>query len=439
VLDDIVFDGKNLSNNLFLPRTGNRWMPDMQSDDDDDSEDSDDGDDIDVFSDDGHGDDGELSGISERGREIYKWKQEHFFSNVQLATKDVSEPHPDWAARLRNPAHVEKLMASFCASGSINTDIQGVVISTALFNAKKDAENAGKAFSISVQQILQHGPIQVFGGDHSREATTRLREKFKNGIVWKILPTQVYFAEASEETYRILRIIGNVDNKQAGLQLKQQFAEIVLQIRRHLHAVETNTPGRILQKKAINAMKEDYAFSLGLPLTSVGQIYLIARMPLVSWTPTELMLLGKCKPTEVKGRKKPKLFKVPTSAHPFTLLGNIPHAYVAKMLWKVVNGIYDVKALRAECHRVKATLRIQVEATGQLHATQTLEPDDSGRISWKSVAKKFPNIGCRSFIDRWLPVVTLLKQREPLPQAFNSDLEKLVAAANKETVSFVLC
>ena len=43
---------------------------------------------------------------------------------------------------------------------------------------------------------------------------------------------------ADDETYRMLRLLGNMDNKAAGIQLKTDFRTIVEQAHRHLCALD---------------------------------------------------------------------------------------------------------------------------------------------------------------------------------------------------------
>lgn len=377
---------------------------------------------------------GQFGGVGERGKEVYLWKAKHLLGKMKVDALDLSEPSLEWAARIRNQEHVDRLKTSFQQHGSVNQDIHAVVIDGekwAQFQSFKDTGTEPSGSLVDVNALKEGKGMQVFAGDHSRQATAELRKRYPNTIIWNTLPTDVYIAPPSPETFRMLRIIGNMDNKIAGFNLNTDFATVVKQMRRHYQAIlrQFKRKGEEPAKKHVVTMKEDYAFSLGVPLASVGQMFQLANFSEECWDPCEKILTGNCKPFMPLGAKKPKQYKIPHSAHPFTLLGGIPDRVVAKLLNKVVSGEFDFKMLRTECTKVKGIRRIKAEAMQQLKTAHDgdMETDpDTGAITWASVSKAFPSIGCPDFINRWLPVVKECPARQPLPVNFFDEIEREV-------------
>ena len=369
---------------------------------------------------------------------MHHWRTQHCIARqVLLNPASLAEPDPAWSARICKPSHVQKLMESFMKTASVNNNVQAVIIDTELFELYRREPKHAKFRDMSA--LASEYELMTFAGDHSRQACAELHERYPNTVVWSSVPTDIYLCAQSDTDIRMLRMLGNVDNMAAGLQLASDFAIIVQQLRRHYMAIMRS--GGVLNKKRLLEIKEDYAFSLNIPLPSVNQFFQIAQLGPKAWPFCEQILQGKCKPfRNAVGRKNksktPKPIPVPKSAHAFTLLGNIPDEVVAKLLRRVVEGEIDVVGLRKACTKVKGQLRLKTETIQFLKDRGNLQPDQDGAYTWKCVVSQFPQIGCRKWLDIWLPTVQKCAVREPLPSQLYDEIQRSANQARFEQVHF---
>ena len=377
-------------------------------------------------------------GVSPQGASMHHWRSQHCIARqVLLNPSYLAEPDPAWSARIRKPSHVQKLMDSFMKTASVNNNVQAVIIDTELFELyRREPKHSKFRDMVALAADYQ---LMTFAGDHSRQACAELHERYPNTVVWSAVPTDIYLCAEEDADIRMLRMLGNVDNMAAGLQLASDFAIIVQQLRRHYMAIMKS--GGVLNKKRLLEIKEDYAFSLAIPLPSVNQYFQIAQLGPKAWPYCEKILQGQCKPfRNAVGRKNknkaPKPIPIPKSAHAFTLLGNIPDEVVAKLLRRVVEGEIDVVGLRKACTKVKGQLRLKTETIQFLTDRGNLQPDQDGAYTWKCVSAQFPQIGCRKWLDIWLPTVEKCAQREPLPSQLYDEIQRSANQAQFEQVHF---
>ena len=221
-----------------------------------------------------------FAGIDSKGKEVYIWKKSHYLAQFSMRAAMLSAPDPAWSARIVNEEHVQQLMRSFQRNASVNERLKAIIINTNLYSRWQSLLAQGEALPPEfkdVSELAKGNPMMVFAGDHSREAAARLYARYPSNVVWDQIPVSLFIAPEGEDTYRMLRMIGNVDNMSAGLQLKSDFATLVLQMRRHYVAITGGhlDRGRSAERKKMQALKDDYAYSLQMAMPGVNQLFAI--------------------------------------------------------------------------------------------------------------------------------------------------------------------
>ena len=388
---------------------------------------------VDVAKDDmGPEDEDSFAGIDAKGKEVYLWKRKHYLGKFSCRACELSPPDPAWSARIVNEEHVQVLMASFQKTASVNERLNAIIINTQMYQKRESILAQGEDLPpefTDFSSLASGNDLMVFAGDHSREAASRLFSRYPNNVVWDQIPVSLYIAPENEDTFRMLRMIGNVDNMQAGLQLKSDFATLVLQMRRHYMAITGGSlnRGKSVERKKMQALKDDYAYSLQMAMPGVNQLFAIAQLPEVAWEKCEKILKGQTQPlTSSKPGKKPTKVGIPKSSHPFTLLGGLAPEVVAVLFQRVIDGRYDWAQLRAECTRLKAVIRIKSAVVEHLVQTENLTEDEHGQHTWECVKSQFPCIGNQKFVERWTRTVMKLKARDSLPVQFYDHVQATI-------------
>ena len=170
-----------------------------------------------------------LEGLDKLAKITMPWKKRHRFATIFMRARDIADPSPAWAARVRNDEHVGNLMSSFKKTGSVNESVHLVCLDTSLYEGWK-AGNCKDAEDRLDMEAVFHSPAKLrpFAGDHTRVACERLAERFPKCQLWAWIKADVYLAANNFAACRMLRMLGNIDNKAAGLQLSTNFAQILL-------------------------------------------------------------------------------------------------------------------------------------------------------------------------------------------------------------------
>ena len=399
---------------------------------------------MDIAKDDmGPEDEDRFAGIDARGKEVFLWQKMHYLGKFSMRAAMLAAPDPAWSARITNEDHVEELMRSFQRTASVNERLKAIIINSGLYQKWQSVKDRLEPLPPELRQISQlsaNNDLMVFAGDHSREAAARLYARYPSNIVWDQIPVSLYLAPKNEDTSRMLRMIGNVDNMSAGLQLKSDFATLVMQMRRHYVAItgghHMDRARSSVERKKMQALKEDYAYSLQMAMPGVNQLFAIAQLPEIAWEKCEKILKGQTQPLASSSSKKGKATKVgiPKSSHPFTLLGGLAPEVIAVLFQRVIDGRYDWTQLRAECTRLKAVLRIKSACIENLVQTESLEADEEGNHTWECVKEQFPSVGNQKFVEQWTRTVMKLKARDSLPVQFYDHVQATVQEAKAHRV-----
>ena len=308
------------------------------------------------------------------------------------------------------------------------------------------SQGADVEANIPVAELVStKGGLMVFSGDHSRAACTRLAADYPNGRPWKLMPIEIFIGPPLESTYRILRLLGNQDNYKAGVQLRSDFATLILQLHRHYSAICQSAEDDAQLKVMLREMKADYAYSLQIPVASVGQQMQLAMLTGRAWAACEKILLGDTRPytNPSRGKGKAKPLGPPKSSSPFTTMGGLSEEVITALLEKVVLGKLDWQGLRNECLRIKAVNRIKLTVIETMTATNSIvRASVDQAVSWKMVVEQHPRIGCKSWVNQWVPVVVKIGARAKLPPDFYTSIERLSKEGLRRQVrvcEFVIC
>lgn len=371
-----------------------------------------------------------MDGISDEGKSIMSWKSQHFCALVHLRAEDLVTPNELWAARYRNEAHIADLMSSFRRLGGISRGVAAVVVSNVLYREMISWTQQGRdpaSFPFTLNDFKTHGQgLQTFMGDHTRVAAKRLAAKFSRTRLWKSFNVEVFVAPETQLTFRHLRMIGNVDNTAAGLQLKQDFPAVVQQMHEHYVALcDAYPPGRE-RDNAVQTMRKDKQYSLAIPLPSVNQIFGIARRTGRVWDLVNTILKGQCEPFNNKRQPPPK------SAHPFVKMGSLDDDVVERILIGAVQGTYRINDIKVQCGLAKA--RVKVKKCIVDHVCAVYGSANQSFEDFDDVITEYPAIGEDGFLAPWVKFASDAKDSEDMPSGFYAAVNKHVDAARTAQV-----
>jgi hypothetical protein len=391
-----------------------------------------------LYADGDDSDDGSYEGISDHGRALLRWKEQHLLAkSASLDPTWIKEPNPVWGSRFRNEKHLATLDAAFKASGSINEHVNVILESYEAYEAmlqwRQNRTNADLVKRLDLSLLAKEGRgYEAFAGDHTRCVVTNLRRQYPKTGLWQLIPKcEVYVAPPTPETRRMLRILSNQDNINQGLQLKQDFETVVEQMHRHLHSLESEYPDGV-PPQAVKDMRNDLLTSKVVEsVATAKQIYSICCYQGETWELIMKILRGEMQPLANKKKAPPP----PKSCYPFNLLPTIPDPVIKTFLQKVVAGEWTISAMRNNCKLFKAKRRLRREICEILVARTDVKSKCGGFFpTWVQVVELYPALGNKFFLEPWCNHVSEMKLQEEMPASFLHAVSAIILKANKRQV-----
>jgi hypothetical protein len=250
-------------------------------------------------------------------------------------------------------------------------------------------------------------------------------------------------------------MMGNMDNWKNTMHLAQTFVQVMEQIHRHYW----------IDKKAgvdnLKVLKDDYAYSLGMPVPSVGQWIQIAILkgeiwdlhitvikggyqmydPKAKTSQPEITSMLSASDSSSKKKSKKNLVAPPCkSVSFFTSLGGVPPELVMVWLKAVLNGTAPLRGLHDLAKTYKGTLRVQREIASTL-VLKNMLPAIPEKINtknqlqlldqrFKTAQKKFKNATEDKFVNAWAIQAARWTLKQAFPAKFKTDLQ---AKLDKDT------
>lgn len=397
-----------------------------------------------------------LGGISDDWtRMVLTWKRQHKVGPLPAISDELTKPSSSWRARDRDDDHVEELKKSFQIQGSVNRNIEAAFVSEKVFREFNSyVMNGGNPseFVASVGELIKKDPAAplpgVFTGDHTVTAIGMLAKQYPANPLWTQINVEIYIAQPSIETERLLTILGNQSNRQNKIFLKQDYPEIVTQMHRQVKNINNKKMSPSLTQTAIRNYKIDAARSLDLPVASVGQIYQLAKLPDPLWVPLERILRGEQQPyhgLKTKKSKKAYANKRILSSHKFVPWSPLPVNLKLKLLQKVDSGEWTVDQFYQECLMVRARVRIRdhimnyfsntgVELKEAPEVFKTSDaPIESYSHKWVQALVTYPEIEPK-VVRAWAAHVSELKNKDDLPKDILNTVVRIMTASDRQKV-----
>lgn len=248
----------------------------------------------------------------------------------------------------------------------------------------------------------------------------------------------------------MLNMMSNLDNLANKKMLAADFQQIITQLHTAILELATND-------KELVELKEDFSFSVGMPMATIGQFVQVAKFTGRMWELADKIMLGDCKPfVSSKGsnqkKKKKAVFKKPTSCSCFVKLGGVPNELAIKWMEDVVEGRSSLASIGHRADAFKAERRVKraiveriqlkhgsfddqlVNRQGKaLSKTALVEKYDE---LWDQVKVMFPGVFAPAFWESWVGPVARLKQKDDLPAAFLEALDAQITV-NQVCMSIV--
>lgn len=239
-------------------------------------------------------------------------------------------------------------------------------------------------------------------------------------------------------------MMSNIDNYKNRIKKDSDFAEIVDQLHRHLD------PEQMVNEGHLKQVKEDYSFSLGIPVASVGQYVQIAKLQGPLWEKYHNIIKGNFNvpPSAFQPSGKPKkgfkFPKPPKSCSNFVSVGGIPEIVQADWLDDVLNCKMTLQEFKQKCVDYKARQRVMKEICKLLVAKGVYEDKSieelklSDTISddqWElAVASELDSLTDEAFLQKWTPSFSKLKRTDDVPDTFKDEIFRVIDDANDDKV-----
>lgn len=381
-------------------------------------------------------------GMTPAGVALDQWRHAHCLGRFKIHPKKLSPPNTRFASRDADPEHIKQLKESFRRVATVNQDLVGVIIDTAMHTRLQRAGALGTSDDYTLRSDLDtalygDGPVGtpdifIASGNHTRIALTQLLQEFSCNVKYQLAYVYVLVVPDDEQAERFLTLYGNIENMKP--RRKPDFREWIMGM--HERALSHRLPDGSWNSSYTAAMKEDMMFATKQNKGSIGHYWQLARRRGESWDLLVKLFNGQFTKNPVTRINN----KAPTSAANFTKLGNLPEDVVVELLTAVRENEITWAALQHKILQYKMGVRIRIEgamhlsgmgvapvpdymqgsAFKRLDATETAAAWQ--RQWYENVVSRAPSLNAE-WVDKWAQSLYTMRMKEPMPEGWKLQLE----------------
>jgi hypothetical protein len=256
-----------------------------------------------------------------------------------------------------------------------------------------------------------------------------LKDLYKATSKWDLVNTLVMVAPNTEETIRMVTLIGNLDN--LPFQKLSGFKEHVLAM--HYRMAKAGEKRHTVAYAKV--VKDDMVFSTAFSSAQISQWWQLSKREGEYWELLEKILNGEYEPGQAINNKAPG-----SIAH-FISLSGLQEAFVLDLLRQAVNNEISLRNMDLMAKTHKCMNKVRRETVKHLMTIGALEFDIDSKCPVKEQNEQYDEAfatvldKCPVFAlgwqEGWSGTAKRFKINERLPEPFYADVDKKWLAAKR--------